>query len=109
MVGLQEADGGQAEFFTLQKRIVYGILETLDIKDLPPGVHRIHTRSWEAYARFAAGLQLMAEDRFDEARKAFRAALEFDPAFALAEEAFLSTPNPGATLDSIRAEVRAGR
>ena len=108
VVGLQEADGGQAEFFTLQKRIVYGILETLNIKDLPPGVHRFHTRSWEAYARFATGLQLMAEDRFDEARKAFRAALEFDPAFELAQEALLGTPSQGATLESVRAEVRAG-
>ena len=106
VVGLQEADGGQAEFFTLQKRIVYGILDTLDIKDLPPGVHRIHTRSWEAYARFAAGLQLLSEDRFDAARKAFQEALQFDPQFALAEEALLGTPDQGATVDSIRASLR---
>ena len=109
MVGLQEADGGQAEFFTLQKRIVYGILETLGVKDVPPGVHRVHTRSWDAYARFATGLKLLAEDRFDEARKAFRAALEFDPAFALAEEALLGTPTQGATFEGMRAELRAGR
>jgi len=108
VVGLQEADGGQAEFFVLQKRIVYGILETLEIKDLPPGVHRVHTRSWDAYARFAAGLQLMAEDRFDDARKAFRAALEFDPAFELAQESLSGTPSQGATLESVRAEVRVG-
>lgn len=105
VVGLQEADGGQAEFFTLQKRIVYGILDTLDIKDLPPGVHRIHTRSWDAYARFAAGLQLLSEDKFDEARKAFAAALEFDPAFLLARDALSGTPQQGATLDSVRAAV----
>lgn len=109
VVGLQEADGGQVEFFTLQKRIVYGILETLQIKDVPAGVHRVHTRSWDAYARFAAGLKLLAEDRFDEAREAFRAALVFDPAFALAEEAFLGTPSQGATFEGLRTEVRAGR
>lgn len=109
LVGLQEADGGQAEFFTLQKRIVYGILEALEIKDIPPGVHRVHTRSWEAYARFAAGLKLLAEDRFDEARKAFREALQIDPGFALAEDKLLDTPEQGATLDSIRAGLRAGR
>ena len=105
LVGLQEADGGQAEFFTLQKRIVYGILEALQIKDVPPGVHRVHTRSWDAYARFAAGLKLLAEDRFDDAKQAFKAALALDPAFALAEEALLGTPNQGATLEGIRAEV----
>ena len=109
LVGLQEAEGGQAEFFTLQKRIVYGILEALQIKDLPPGVHRIHTRSWDAYARFATGLKLLAEDRFDEARAAFGAALVFDPAFALAEEALLGTPSQGATFEGMRAELRAGR
>ena len=109
VVGLQEADGGQAEFFTLQKRIVYGILDTLDIKDLPPGVHRIHTRSWDAYARFAAGLQLLSEDHFDAARKAFREALQFDPQFALAEDALRGTPQQGATLDSVRAAVRAAQ
>lgn len=107
VVGLQEADGGQAEFFTLQKRIVYGILQTLEIKEVPPGVHRVHTRSWEAYASFAAGLKLLAEDRFDDARKAFRAALQFDPGFALAEEAFLGTPSQGATFEGMRTELRA--
>ena len=95
VVGLQEADGGQAEFFMLQKRIVYGILDTQEIKELPPWVHRFHTRSWGTYARFAAGLQRMAEDRFEEARKEFRAALELDPAFVFAAEALLSTPTQG--------------
>lgn len=108
LVGLQEADGGQAEFFTLQKRIVYGILEALQIKEVPPGVHRIHTRSWDAYARFATGLKLLAEDRFDEARAAFGAALVFDPAFALAQDALLGTPSQGATFEGMRAELRAG-
>ena len=109
LVAVQEADGGQAEFFTLQKRIVYGILEALQIKDVPPGVHRIHTRSWDAYARFATGLKLLAEDRFDEARAAFGAALVFDPAFALAQEALLGTPSQGATFEGMRAELRLGQ
>jgi TolB-like protein len=106
IIGTQEADGAQAEFFVLQKRVVYGILESLDIRDIPPAVNQVHTRSWAAYAQFARGLSLLAEDRFDEARSAFQAALGFDPAFALAEDALLATPEPGATLDSIRAQVR---
>lgn len=108
VIGTQEADGLQAEFFRLQKQVVYSILDTLQIKDIPPSVHQVHTRSWAAYAQFATGLRLLAEDRFDEAKKAFYAALEFDPAFALAEEAFLNTPEQGATLQGIQAEVRAG-
>lgn len=109
VIGTQEADGGQSEFHVLQKRIVYGILETLGIRDLPPGVHRVHTRSWAAYARFAAGLELLAADRYDEARQAFYAALEFDPDFALAEDAFLGTPEQGATIEKVVAELRAAR
>ncbi len=62
-----------------------------------------------AYARFAAGLSLLAENRFDEARQAFHAALGFDPGFALAEDAFLATPEKLSTLSEIEAEARAGR
>ena len=107
VVGTQEADGKQAEFFVLQKRVVYGILDTLQIKDFPPAVHHVHTRSWAAYAQFATGLGLLAEDRLDEARKAFASALEIDPAFVLAEEALLGTPDQGATLQGVRAELQS--
>ena len=108
VIGAQEADGSQNEFFRLQKRIVYGILESLQIKDFPASVHQIHTRNWQAYARFATGLKLLAEDRFDEAREAFAAALEFDADFALAKEAFLNTPEKLATVEEIQAQVRSG-
>lgn len=107
VVGTQEADGRQAEFFRLEKEIVLGILKSLDITDIPPAVNQVHTRSWEAYARFAAGLAALAEDRFDDARAAFRAALNFDRGFVLAEQALLGVPEQGATLDSIRAELGA--
>lgn len=108
-LGAAEASGLQSEFFGLEKQIVHGILDALGIKDIPPAVDRVHTRSWAAYARFAAGLSLLAENRFDEARQAFHAALGFDPGFALAEEAFLATPEKAARLDEIEAEARAGR
>lgn len=107
VIGTQEADGRQADFYLLQKRIVYGILDTLGIKELPASVHKVHTRSWAAYARFAAGLELLAQDRFDEARQAFYAALTFDPEFDLAREAFLNTPATGTTLEDIRQASRA--
>jgi tetratricopeptide (TPR) repeat protein len=106
LLATQEAAGQQAEFFRLEKQIVYGILEALGITELPPRVHKVHTRSWAAYARFATGLQLMAEDRFDEARAAFQAALQADPAFELAEQALWDTPEQGLGIDEIRARVR---
>jgi hypothetical protein len=107
LVGQHEAEGRQAEFFVLQKRLVHGILDLLDIRDRPAAVDAIHTRSWEAYARFAAGLQLLAEDRFAEARAAFLSALQIDPAFALAEAAFLDTPEAPATLQQMQDAARA--
>ncbi len=107
VVGAQEADGRQAEFFRLQKEIVHGILKALDVRDIPPAVNQVHTRSWAAYVRFAAGLALLAEDRFDEARAAFREALALDRGFALAEQALLDTPEKHATVDEIKAELLA--
>ena len=109
MLGTAEAAGQQDDFFRLQKQVVHGILDALGVKDIPSAVDRVHTLSWAAYARFAAGLSLLAENRFDEARQAFRAALGFDPGFALAEQAFLATPEQPASLDQIAAEARAGR
>ena len=107
VVGVQQAEGKQAEFFDLQKQVVHGILQAMDIRDIPPAVNRIHTRSWAAYAQFAGGLKLLEEDRFDEARQAFRNALALDPGFVLAEQAILDTPEKAATLEQIRAELQA--
>ncbi len=103
LLGQAEVEGLQSEFFALQKRIVHGVLDVLEIGDRPAAVDVIHTRSWEAYARFARGLQLLADSRFAEAREAFVAALGFDPGFAMAEEAFLATPERAATLAEIAA------
>lgn len=105
LMGQAEVEGLQSEFFVLQKRIVHGILDLLDVRDRPAAVDRVHTRSWEAYARFARGLQLLAENRFAEAREAFGAALGFDPGFALAEAARDDTPERPATLPEIAAEA----
>lgn len=109
VIATPEAGGRQAEFFELQKQVVYGILEALPVREIPDAVRRIHTRSWEAYSRFSAGLNLLAQDRFAEARRAFQAALEADPGFELAEQAFLATPERAATIEQIRAETSAPR
>jgi len=107
LLGQAEVEGLQSEFFVLQKRIVHGILDLLEVTDRPAAVDTVHTRSWEAYARFARGLQLLAESRFAEAREAFTAALGFDPGFGLAQAALANTPERPATLAEIAAE--AGR
>jgi TolB-like protein len=108
LLGHSEAEGLQAEFFVLQKRIVHGILDLLDVRERPAAVDAVHTRNWEAYARFARGLQLLADNRFAQAREAFLAALQTDPDFALAEAAFVDTPERPATLQEIRASAAKG-
>jgi TolB-like protein len=108
LLGHSEAEGLQAEFFVLQKRIVHGILDLLEVRERPAAVDAVHTRNWEAYARFARGLQLLADNRFAQAREAFLAALQTDPDFALAEAAFVDTPERPATLQEIRASAAKG-
>jgi hypothetical protein len=101
----QEADGLQADFFRLQKQIVHGLLQALGVRDIPSAVDHVHTRSWEAYRRFGDGLQRLSEGRYDDARRAFRAALAADAGFALAESAWLDTPAREATPEQIRLEL----
>ncbi len=93
VIATPEADGAQARFFVLQKQIVYALLQALGITDIPAAVHRVHTRNWEAYRRFAMGLKLLAEDRFDEAREAFYGALREDSAFTLAADTLAQVPS----------------
>lgn len=108
VIGTQEASGRQYNYFELEKKIVHGILDALGIKDIPAGVDRIHTKSWEAYARFTLGLKLLDEGNFEAARQAFYSALEFDPDFAMAEEAYLNTPKRDLSLEEMKAQVAAG-
>lgn len=107
LLGQVEVEGLQSEFFVLQKRIVHGILDLLDLRDRPAAVDLVHTRSWEAYARFARGLQLLSEDRFAEAREAFTAALGFDPGFGLAQDALADTPERPVSLPEIAAAAES--
>lgn len=108
LLGVHEAYGFQNNFLALEKQIVHGILDVLGVKDRPAAVDRVHTRNWDAYARFTAGLGLLDAGRFEEARKEFEMALRFDPNFALAEEYHLATPARALSLEQMRAEVGGG-
>lgn len=105
LLGTQQAEGTQADYFVLEKEIVHGILATLGIKQYPKAVDHVHTRSWEAYARFTMGLGQLADNHFDAARKAFYEALEFDPDFAMAEMAYLCVPKKQMSVAEIHAEM----
>ncbi len=108
VVGSQEASGWQYNYFELEKKIVHGILDTLNIKDIPASVDRIHTKNWDAYARFTQGLKMLDEGKFAEARREFYAALTFDPEFDMAEQAYLDTPPRDQTIEEMQAEVARG-
>jgi hypothetical protein len=73
LLGQAEIEGLPSEFFVLQRRIVRGFLDLLELPNRPAAVDVAHTRSCKAYARFARGLQLLSEDKFTEAREAFLA------------------------------------
>lgn len=108
VVGTQEASGWQYNYFELEKRVVHGILDTLGIKDIPSAVDKIHTKNWDAYARFTVGLKMLDEGKFEDARREFYAALTYDPDFAMAETAYLDTPSRDQTMAEMKAEVAAG-
>ena len=105
VAGAQEAEGPIAIWYRLQKEIVYELLETMDIDDVPPSVGKIHTKNWDAYAEFARGLKRLENGDFEGARRAFYQALRYDPDFALAQEAFLDTPARPLTLVELQAEL----
>jgi tetratricopeptide (TPR) repeat protein len=105
VIGAREAYGTRREFFILEKRIVHGILELLEIRDYPAAVDKVHTRNWDAYAQFTLGLKHLAEERYDDARAAFAQALRLDPGFTLAEQYHLATPARPLSLVQLRQEA----
>ena len=97
--GRAESRGPLHAFFKLEKELVAGLLKCLGVReeDLSPdvlaAVRKIHTKSIAALAYYSAGLDYLDQERFPEAKEAFRKATEADPAFDLAREAYLSTPS----------------
>lgn len=92
-------EGPLGAFFKLEKQLVEGLLKSLGVReeDLGPdvlaAVRKIHTKSIAALAYYSAGLDYLDQERFPEAKEAFRKATEADPAFDLAREAYISTPS----------------
>ena len=71
-----EAEGAMAQFFTLQKRLVFGILEGMGIDraDLPDNVRKavekVHTTSVEALIEFGTGVDFLDNKNFAQAKQA---------------------------------------
>ncbi len=90
--------GTHEEFSLFEKRMVFGILESIGIhkKDLPPAIifsiEKPHTQNFDAFLIYSLGLEYLDKQQFEQARYAFQKATQLDPNFTLAKKAFQSTP-----------------
>lgn len=93
-----DAEGAMNQFFELQKKLVFGILQGMGIDraDLPDNVRRavekVHTKSVDALIQFGMGVDLLDNKNFAQAKAAFAKATRIDPGFDLAGEAETATP-----------------
>lgn len=93
-----DAQGAMDQFFELQKKLVFGILEGMGIQkaDLPDdvrkAVEKVHTTSVDALIEFGTGVDFLDNKNFAQAKQAFAKAAQIDPAFDLAGEAEIATP-----------------
>jgi tetratricopeptide (TPR) repeat protein len=96
-INTQEAKGELKAFYDLEKDIACQIVEDLgkSCDDAPPSFFKIHTKSLAALILFAAGLDYLDRQQYDQARDSFQEALDEDPSFYLAQQALLDTPVPG--------------
>ncbi|MDM8524986.1 CsgG/HfaB family protein [Desulfococcaceae bacterium HSG8] len=97
-LGNIQVDGPRNSLFRIEKKVVYGILEVLGIKEediipeIKKAIEKIHTRSFEALLSYSLGLDYQDRGMFAEAGEAFEGALNSDPEFDMAEEALISNP-----------------
>jgi hypothetical protein len=113
-VGLRlDAEGELAEFYRLEKVIVFKILcglgvcpESLDERTRA-AVEKVHTRSLAAFEHYGAGLDHLDAARYRDAAAAFYSALQEDPEFELARKALLQTPIMALDLKALIAAVEA--
>lgn len=101
--GATRAEGAQAEWVAVEKSLVAGLLDELDIALADDArsrmVRQAPTQDLSALAAYGRGEALAAEGRLEDARRAFEAALAFDPSFAMARTAMSRL---GAALDAER-------
>lgn len=93
-IGSQQAEGGLAQFYDLEKKIACQIIEDIgrDCRTVPAGFKKIHTRSMPALVAYSRGLDDFDQEKYVEARAMFQKSLEEDPQFELAEDALMATP-----------------
>jgi tetratricopeptide (TPR) repeat protein len=77
------------ELFTMEKNIVFGLLNAMNITPTTAERNAIEqrpTRSLAAFLAFSRGLELEDQGRFDDASRFFDNAVRLDPAFGSAQQ-----------------------
>lgn len=102
-VSQQDLNIDSKNFFKLQKSLVLKVLADLEVTDVPLSVGEPQTTNFDAFVAFSNGLDLLDNNKFEEAREQFQLATNLDPGFGLAHEAFLSVPVTGMNASQISA------
>ncbi|MBF0542748.1 MAG: hypothetical protein HQK91_15025, partial [Nitrospirae bacterium] len=101
--GTHDSKGKLAEFFNLEKEVAKSILATLkyDWANVPEAAKVIHTKNYEAFVDYSVGLNYMDKEDYSKARESFKKAVDLDPNFKLAKEAYLAIPVAALTVAAI--------
>ncbi len=97
-IGKLKAKGPMAKFNMLEKKIVFSILSSLNIKkeNLDPmvllSINRNHFNDFSAFMDYSKGLDFLDKRQFEKAKEAFKKAIRTDPTFKLAKRALTLTP-----------------
>src|SRR5262249_54045730 len=90
LLGSVKLDGTMEDIFSLQDRIVTGLLETLRIDISSSDIQKIQKpqtvqlQAYECYAKGRKLFNLFGKSSFEEAQNLFEKAIELDPNYALA-------------------------
>lgn len=96
VVGSFSLEEEMAKFFSLEKKIVFQIVKTLNLSPTPAekaALDRNHTKNLKAFVCYGQGLDALDGGNWKKAREFFTCAVVEDPQFDLAQEAIDSCPD----------------
>lgn len=101
--GLKDVNGKLTEFYDLEKETAQSILSLLKYnwKDVPEETKKIHTTNYESFVAYSAGLDYMDKEDYKKAKLSLKKAVDIDPNFELAKEAYLATPEAVLTVAAV--------
>ena len=96
VVGSFSVEEEMAKFFSLEKKIVFQIVKTLNLSPTlaeKKALDRDHTKNLKAFICYGQGLDALDGGNWKKAREFFTCAVVEDPQFDLAQEAIDSCPD----------------